>query len=145
MAFDHISKAALTPGKTIPLSLDMLPGTPVIDVEHLGDENASYLDDEIAKANAKGVSAGSQKGKKVTPARLVEIREKRRDIIAKHAIRHLKDVKHSDGKQATDAEIPAFAAALPGDVVDKIWDIVTDAELFRERSIDGDPKALAEK
>lgn len=142
MGFDQFRKAELEPGHTVPMVLDMLPGEPVIHVEHLGETNSTYLDDEIARANAKPASAGGKGQQKISKVKLAEIRTKRRATLAKHVIRKL-EAKHSDGKPATVEDIPLFVDSIPGDVVDTIWNFANNAENFRP-SLD-DVKDLAEK
>ncbi len=141
MAFEQIRSAGLKPGKTVPLILNMLPGEPVIHVEHLGDENTGFLNDAIAKANAK--AALGTKGQKLSRAKLDEMREKNRATLAKHSVRSL-EAKHSDGRAATDKDIPEFVDALPADVVDIVVQFVNDAENFRDR-MESKPEDLAEK
>lgn len=142
MPFDQIKNAALRPGKLVPLVLNMLPGEPVVHLEHLGDENASYFDDAIAKANAK--AQAGKKGGRASRRQLAENRDKNRETLAKHSVRHL-EARHSDGRAATDADIPEFMASVPPDVVDTMIVFAFDAENWRERSIDGDARELAEK
>jgi hypothetical protein len=144
MAFDY-SQFVLKTGKTVPFKVNMLPGEPVAHIEHLGESNASYLSDQIAQANAKTMAAAgvSQKKKLLSKKALEELRDKRRDIISKHAVRDLV-AKHSDGTPATKADIPMWVAALPPDIIDLIWDFANNAENFRD-VIESEPKELAEK
>lgn len=144
MGFDY-SAAVLKPGKTIPVSLDMLPGKPAVQLEHLGDENVSWLNDQIAKANAKIAMAAftDNKKKQLSPKKIEEARKLRRDILAKHAVRGL-TAKHKDGTPATVSDIPMWCDAIPPDVVDKLWSIANDDELYRDVD-EQDSKELAEK
>ncbi len=142
MPFEQFKKAVLMPGKTVPLRLNMLQGEPVLHVEHIGDENVSYVDDIIAKAHAtKQVGV---RGKKLSRKMLAESMVENRRIVAAHAVRHV-EALHSDGRAATDADIPELVASLPDDVITTIYNFASDAENFRERPIEGDAKELAEK
>lgn len=143
MGFDY-SVAELKPGKTIPVVLDMLPGAPVIELEYLGETNVSYLNDQISQANAKLMSAGGTKNKQLTKKRIDENRAKRREILAKHAVRDLK-AKHKDGMPATKADIPEFCNAIPADVVDTIWAMANNEELFRGEDSPSSASDVAEK
>lgn len=140
MAFDY-SSAALKPGKTIPLKLYMLPGEPVVHVEHLGETNASFWNDSIAKANGGERRVG---GNALTKRAIASARRKNRATLAAHAIRKL-DATHSDGKAATLADIPEFVDALPDDIVDFLRDYCTNQENFRDTQIEGVPENLAGK
>jgi hypothetical protein len=139
MGFEKIRRAALVPGKTVPLKLDMLPGSPVIHIEHIGDENATWINSRVAKANAESPRAK----KKVTVKSLNEATEERRQEIIDHAIRNI-EARHDDGTPATKADIPLFGAALPADVVDLVWVFAHNAANWRDE-MEGDPKELAEK
>ncbi len=141
MAFDY-SLAELQPGHTVPLVLDMLSGSPEIDVEHLGKTNKTYLADEIASANSKPAGS-SGKRKLMSKAQLAEdVRRMRARL--KHAVRHLR-AKHSDGSAATDADIPEWIESIPDDVVETIFMFAVNAENFRRYPVEGDAKELAEK
>ncbi len=140
MAFDKIRSAELVPGKTVALKLDMLPGSPVVHVEHLGEENSSWVNEQIATANSKPLSRGK---KKLTAKGLKEATEEHRKEIADHAIRGL-DATHDDGTPATKADIPEFVASLPRDVVDLIWVFAYTPANWRD-TIEVDAKELAEK
>lgn len=144
MGFDY-SAAVLKPGRLIDISLDMLPGKVSVKLEHLGDENLSYLNDQIAKANAKlAIVASGDKKTQLTLKKLEENRKLRRDILAKHAVREL-TATHNNGTAATNDDIPAWVDAIPGDVVDKLWNFANNEELYRDVVVEPDSKALAEK
>jgi hypothetical protein len=140
MGFEQIRKAALVPGKLVPLKLDMLPGSPVIWVEHLGEENATWINARVAAANAAMQSRGK---KKVTVKDLKATTEERRQEIIDRAIRNL-DAVHDNGTPATKTDIPMFGEALPPDVVDLVWAFAYNAANWRD-AIEGDPKELSEK
>lgn len=139
MAFDF-SSAHLKPGKTVPLVLNMLPGEPVVQIEHLGESNKSFFNDLIARANAKATVVPS----KLTAKALKEARAKNREMIAKHAVRDLV-ATHDDGRKATKEDIPEFIAALPDDVIDLIREFASNPENFRDQTIEADPADIAEK
>lgn len=148
MAFDF-SKQELKAGKTVPLVLDMLPGKPIVHLEWLGETNATWMSDQIARANAKTATAAKKADPKITKKGLDEIREKNRGFLAKHAVRRL-EAKHNSGenagKDATEADIPEFMAKIPGDVVDTIVEFCANQENFRDADIEpGDVKDLAGK
>lgn len=143
MAFDQIRSARIIADKTVPLTLNMLPGRPTIHVVYLGETNVEFWNDSIAKANAK-TNAIDERGVKLSPQKFREARVRNRITVAKYAVKHLEAV-HSDGKPATDADIPEFIDALPDDVFDIVKTFVSDAENFRERNIEGDAAAIAEK
>lgn len=146
MGFDDYEQAALKPGKTVAMKLDMLPRSPVVHLEMLGETNATYLNDQIAQANAKLVTAGSGGKKQLSKKRLLEMRERRADIISKHGIRKL-EATHSNGKTATQDEIPEWVASVlkwTPDVIDQIWDFANNPEFYRD-AIVSDTEQLAEK
>lgn len=137
------SSAMVTPGRTIPIVLNMLSGAPTVHLECLGPDNKTYMAAVLAKANAKEpVKVGRGEKKKVTIASLQDaIAEERGDLL--HAIRRL-EATRTDGTPATDADIPAFIAALPPDVVQRIHAVANNIENYRD-SVFADPKELAEK
>ena len=141
MAFDHIKRSAIAPGKTVQLVLNMLPGSPVVHVEHVGETNVGFMNELLAKANGRHLATSSSS---LSAKDRDDARARNRETLARHSIRHL-EATHSDGTPATDTDIPDFVAALPDDVVDLIRDFVRDPNNFRERPIEGDPKAIAEK
>ncbi len=150
MGFSNYRRADLESGRTVSMVLDMLPGKvkPEIKVEHLGDENRTYLSDEIAKANASASRASGNKKKLMSKARIAEMKQQRRDELKKHIVREL-TATHDDGSPATNADIPAWVDSLPPDVVDLIYLFSLNAENFRtsddEPEEDGADKKLAEK
>lgn len=144
MPFDY-RKAELEPGRTVPMVLDMLPGSPEIQVEHLGDENRTYLADHIAKANAKASRSGGVAARKmVSKATIAEDQKQRRTDVAKHVVRDLK-AKHTDGRDATPTDIPEWVDSLPNHVVMMIYLFALNAGNFLDQVIEGDVKELAEK
>ena len=144
MPFDFAA-SNLRPGKTVALKLNMLPGQPVIHVEHLGESNQTFWNDQIARANSRDAVAAivASKPGKITKKVIKERRKKDRETLAKHAVRDL-EAKHSDGRPATRDDIPDFMDAIPDDVVDIIRDFAQDPENFRDR-VEADPEDTAEK
>jgi hypothetical protein len=134
MAFDNIRSAGLIAGRVVKLQFNNLPGQPVVHVEHLGETNAAWLNDEIARANSTSALVTSSRSA-LSKQKIGEARLKRRTVFAKHAARKL-EAKHSNGADATDDDIPEFIAALPDEVFDAAWTFACDAENFRERVID---------
>ena len=142
MAFNNIKDSAPKPGKLVSVVLDMLPGRPVVHLEHLGDTNESWTADQIARANSKtSLGFGSRKASKKL---LREIVERKRQAIADHAIRDL-EAKHSDGTLATKADIPAFTEALPPHVVEMIYDFASNANNWIELPAESEVSAVAGK
>lgn len=138
--FASYAAAALVPGKTVELRLNMLPGSPVVHVEHLGETNVGYTNDTVAGAGMGVAAAGNRKR---TPKERKELRDKRRKTLAAHAIRKL-DAKHDDGTAATNADIPEWLDAVPDDVVDTMFFFALDADNFREVTF-ASVAAVAEK
>lgn len=141
MAFNYAA-AELAPGKTITVRLDQLPGKPVVQLEHLGETNRTWLDDQLAKANTQQASKSSKARGKVSKRKLAESLAAARDLLAAHSVRDLV-AKHADGKPATTADIPDWCAAIPADIVWLLVEIAADPESFREAFDDVD--AIAEK
>ena len=143
--FEYIAEQVVKPGKTVKFTLDMLQGPPshpeppVLHVEHLGEGNAPYWQDAIARAEAKPTTPTDLMG----AAGRLSRRERNRGLLAKFAIKKLEAFRR-DGTPATEADIPRFMAKLPGDVVDLVWAFCQDAENFRERPLAA-PDKLAEK
>ncbi len=144
MAFNFDS-AKMQAGYTVPVVLNTLPGSPTVHIEHLGSENRTLTDEILKAANADVPvkrTAGVAK-KKTTKADLDgQVEDKRADL--KHAIRKLEATHTDTGLEATDADIPLFIAALPGDTVELLWHFAKTADNFR-RTPPADVKALAEK
>lgn len=141
MSFRHIEAQHIKAANTVPLVLDQLRGNPVLHVEHLGDTNADFWSDAIAKANA----ASSNRKVKISDELIRENRLKNRDTVAKHSVRRLENVFHDDKSPATSADIRDVVFSLPNDVFDVVWSFVNDANNFRETAIDGEPSELAKK
>lgn len=155
MAFEQYAAAGLRSGKTTALVLNMLPGWrdadgkmqyPVVHVEHLGETNQTFWNDQIARANSReAIAAVMAKPGKITKKVLSARRKKDREALAAHAVRRL-EARHKDGTPATAADIPDFMEAIPDDVVDVIRDFAMDPENFREAaSDDADPEETAGK
>lgn len=145
MGFDDYALAALPPAKTLPLKLDQLPREPVVHLEHLGETNHKYLDDQIAQSNAK-IATGGTKHHQVSKKKIREMRAKRADILVKHSIRNL-ETTHSNGTPATMADVPMWMEKVlehTPELVDMMWDFASNAELYRDAPL-SDPKELAEK
>ena len=144
MPFDF-TPALVTPGRLVPMLLNMLPGSPTVHLEYLGEENASFLTYQLEQANAvvKGRKLAIGRGEvpKVTAADLTDVTKMRAEL--RHAIRKL-EAKHTDGTEATAADIPDFIAALPPDTVRRIHAVAENIENFRNSAF-AEPKALAEK
>lgn len=143
--FSHISKAVVPPGKTVPLVLDMLPGSPVLHVEHLGESNQQYWNDQIARANTAEARVGDRANQAITKRGLKKRRDKDRETLAKFSVRDI-EARHTDGTPATKEDIPDFLEACPDDVIDTIRDFVINPDNFRERgAAPADPSDTAEK
>lgn len=139
--FEHFKAAALKSGKLIPFTFYNLPGEPRVLIEHLGATNPTFAADQIAKANVEETK--SKRKKKVTEASLAEQRVQNRKTVGDHVIRKLDDVKHSDGTQATDADLAAFVASIPDDCITDVLIMAVDKENFRE--VEGDVEQIAKK
>lgn len=143
MAFDF-APAMVTPGRTIPVVLNMLPGSPTVHLEHLGPDNKTWLAAQVASANAaapkKGIALGRERPK-IDAKDLTDDTEQRADLV--HALRHL-EATHTDGTPATDADIPEFIAGLPSDIVRRLHFVASNIENYRNGQFN-DPKAIAEK
>jgi hypothetical protein len=144
MPFDFTA-AHTTPGQLVPMELNMLPGKPTVHLEYLGPDNATWIAEQVAKANAvvkKPLAIGrSSERPKFTAADITDISELR--ALLHHAIRKL-DAVRTDGKPATAADIPDFIEAIPPDVVRRIHAVADNVENFRNAQF-GNPKEIAEK
>ncbi len=160
--FDHYAAQTIVGGKTVPFVLNFFAPHPlakgehpVIDCEHIGDYNDSFMNDSIARANAKIQIGDDDSVRKLTKAKLDEVLETNRETIWKHGVRSLQHVyKRNRGPDAAEVpfvlattaeDIQGFVKSWPKDIVLKVWRMITNAERFREPAIYADPKALAEK
>lgn len=150
--FNHYAAQTIVGGKTVPFVLNFFaphPSAagehPVIHCEHIGDYNDSFMNDSIARANAKIQIGDDDSVRKLTRQKLDEVLEINRETIWKHGVRRLQYVFKKNGEEATEADIQGFVKSWPKDVVLKVWRMITNAERFREPAIYADPKALAEK
>lgn len=151
--FDHYSAATVKTGKTVKLALTFFSPHPraegrhpSIEVEMIGDANESYLNDQIARANAR-IQLGED-GSKLSKKKLYEQLEKNRETLIKHSIKGMTDVFKKGGVPADGTsreELAGFVRSWASDVVLKVWNFVINAENFREPVIYDDPQALAEK
>ncbi len=142
MAFGKIEAASLKPGKTVALKLNQLPGSPVVHVEHLGETNASWWNDNVTKADPK--AAAPDRAGKATLKSIAAARAANRIIVAKHAVRRL-EATHDDGRKATDEDIPEFVESLPDHVFDIVKNFALDANNFMDVAADSDANELAGK
>ena len=159
MPFDHYEAAHVTPGRTVPVEMTMLPKHPVTGkhpvahVEHLGNDNRSWIAYQIETADPKKIEkakTSTLKKKQETleerTARAMEQSKEKRDerrAEIRHAVRHI-DAWHSDGTPATDDDVPAWIGAIPQDGVDLIWWVATNLENYRNREF-ATEQELAEK
>lgn len=165
--YDHYGAAQVTAGKTVPLALTffnphpMASGHhPVLDVEHIGDTNEAFLNDMIARSNAR-VQIGEDTSK-LSKKKLSDIMEKNRDTLIKYSVKGMRYVYKKGGTLAIDGkpkpgddpeaptcrdtdQLAAFIRSWSQDVVHKVWTFVTNAENYRETVIHGDARELAEK
>jgi hypothetical protein len=142
MAFAKIRAAAPRAGKLKPVVLDMLPGKPVVHLEQLGDDNATWVADQISRANSKtALGIGSRKASKKL---LREIVERKREVVTAHAVRKIEAV-HDDGHEATADDIPEFCESLPGYVVEAIYDYAANANNWLEVEPESDVAEVAGK
>ncbi len=145
MGFKKIRACDVVRGKTVPYPFDgeggrpHFPGEPVAHLEYLGESNAGFWSDQIARAKASVPTP-----KAISERTILEARTRNRAILAKHCVRKL-EALHDDGSVATDADIPEFVEDLPADAVDKLREFATNIENFRERVLESDAKTLAEK
>lgn len=140
--FSNYAEQGLQFGKTVPYEVEELvnpDGThPILHVEHLGDANASLLEEAIAGAKGAGETAPA------APLCLAEAIHANRERIRKHSVRRLDNAFFSDGTLATDAAIPGFIAALPAKALDRLLRFVIDAgNFYKVAAIAAKPAALA--
>jgi hypothetical protein len=155
MAFGSISKQRVEVGRTREFTLhalSILGAAPVLVVEHLGESNTQYWNDSIARANAEGAVNGRRRRVQLSAAKIREIRERNREIVAKYSVRATRGFFHDyadrpgvpDPKRpATSADIADIVRALPDDVFDELFEFVQEPGNFRDQEIIGDPKTLA--
>lgn len=143
MGFRKIEVQQVVSGRVVPLVLNQLAGDPVLHVVHLGESNAEFWADALAKANTSARVGG--KPRAVTPAEVRKARDKNREYVAKYAVKALESVFHDDGRPAGVDDIPDVIKALPDEVFDSVLVFVSNPDNFRERAIDGDPREIAGK
>ena len=151
--YDHYAEQVVTPGKTVPLSLNMLRNPPaangehpLLNIEYLGDTNDAFQNDSIAKANAK-TQIGDD-NTKWSKAKWVELTEKNRETLIKYAVRKIEHVYRRDGSKVDEVDIAGFMKRLSADIIWVIWRFAINADNFREPGSYPDPatvKPLAEK
>lgn len=140
--FDY-SAQELKPGKTITIKFESLPGKPEVDIEHLGDENATWVAEKILKANAPDKRTIGGGKRKVTKASLAENDERVREVLAKHVVRHLRATK-KDGTKVGDEKIATWCAEIPQHMADSLFVTASDASYFVDMP-EGDVEDTAEK
>lgn len=145
MGFRNLEVQKVPHNKVVALVLNQLKGDPVLHVMHLGEANAEFWNDALAKANTRAIAAGGAKRTQFTPQMVRDAREKNREIVSKYAVKDVENIKDDDGNPATIADIPAIIRSLPDEVFDSVLAFVSNAENFRERTFDDDPKELAGK
>lgn len=148
MSFDF-TPFEMQEGYTVPLVLDMLPGSPVVHLEHLGLANKSYVASQIAAATAAAEEIRKDKrkiGRKVDTA--ITFKDADQDIIEKradlhHAIRNLEGF-HSDGvTPASSKDIPDFISAIPKHIVVLLWNFCqVESNFYRKAA---NPSDVAKK
>lgn len=152
MGFSNISKQRVLGDRVVPLVLNQLVGDPVLHVRYLGESNAPFWSDVIARANTS--AALGQKRKDLSFELIAENRGRNREVVAKYAVAKLEGFMHdpapdADGvmraKPATEADIPAVVASLPDDVFDSVLQFVSNPDHFRDYASMGDHTAIAGK
>jgi hypothetical protein len=141
--FDHFKAAALKPGRLQPYTFWQLAGEPRVLIEQLWDGNATFAADMVARSNVDEEKAKRKRKVKNTLATIAENKAQNRKTVADHVIRHIDDVKHTDGTRATDADLAEFIASLPDDLITDVLMDAADKEKWRE--IEGDVEAIAKK
>lgn len=117
-------------GKTIRIVLNQIKqeqGPPVLHCEFAGEGNQGYFNEVLADANNPDNEIGSRQ---ISMTRANEFRTKVRGRLARHVVRHLENVFHDDGKEATDADIADYVANIPNFVFDELYKIVKTEENF---------------
>jgi hypothetical protein len=143
MDFSNLSAQAVAPGKVVPLTLYQLTGDPVLHVCHLGESNAEFWNDAIAKANARSV--GATKRASITAKVLREARDTNRVTVAKYAVKGLEGFKDRMGREGTLEHVELIIKALPDDVFDTVLAFCQNPDNFRDRPIEGDAEVIAGK
>lgn len=147
MSFRNLELQEVLPSKTVPLVLNQLVGPvdKVLHVMHLGESNAEFWNDALAKANTRAVAAAMQRRQALTPQMIDEARAKNRETVARYAVKNIEGFSHDDGRPATLDDVPAIVRSLPTGVFDSVLAFVSNEENFRERPILGDAKDIAGK
>lgn len=150
MSFGKISSQAVV-ARTVPCRLHQLVGEPVLHVLPLGEANAEFWSDSIARANTKRaqrVQKGFRHvddGPEITAEGIREARAENRETVARFCVRGFDGITHDDGTPATADDIPAIVRSLPDDVFDHLLAFVSNPENFRAGPPMGDPEAIAGK
>jgi hypothetical protein len=150
VGFSKYTNQAPHPGKTVPFPLRGLRNpdgsSPVLHVEHLGEENRPYWLEMLARSTAKARAAAQLAG---TPAEIDRAnrddREENRQTVIDHSARRIENAFHDDGAPATDKDIAAIVRAIPDVDFLQLWVFVNNPHAFRDYPIAEDPAALAEK
>lgn len=150
------SDQALAPGKTIEIVLNQLTilgEHPVLICEHLGETNATFWNDAIAKTSVNATDDGRRQ--QLTSEMVAKFREKNRETVIAHSCRDTRGFYHQkvvDGRKvfdtsqpATKADIREIVLKLPNEVFDSVLKIVANAENYRDRPIVGDATEIAGK
>lgn len=142
--FSKYSKQGPQPGKTVEYTVYGLrneDGThPIVEVEHLGEENKPFWLEMLAAAGTQDAPPAKD------PAAIDKWRRdnrgKNRETVIRHSARHLKNVFRDDGTPATDADVPLFIRSMPDVDFDRLFDFVTLDTAYRDYPA---PKKTAEK
>jgi hypothetical protein len=151
MALNNLRRGALKPGKTIPVILNMFPGSPTLHCEHLGNENYGFINDMMRGSGAEGVKVGATSR---SPEALGRVRTANREIVAKHSVRRIEGFYYddADGNPDLSKPVPSTLAAiaevinaLPDDVFDMLLAVVSDSERYRDVPITASADDIAKK
>lgn len=132
--FGKYSKQAPQAGKTQPYTLTGLrnpDGTsPIVHVEHLGEENKPFWLEMLATASADNQPLAKSPAE--MDKRRRDNRAESREIVIRHSARKLENVVKDDGTYATDADLPLFIRAIPDGDFDDLLVFAKRDDTFRE-------------
>lgn len=148
MTFSNYNQQGPKAGKLVAHTLRGLRNpdgsSPILDLEHLGKENRAYWQELLTSAGTRAQTYGNTISELERADR--DETAYRRDQLARHSARHLRNAFHEDGSPATDADIVGFIQALPDEDLQSLWIFANAPYPWREYPLGtAKPSEVAEK
>jgi hypothetical protein len=140
-------------GKSVPLILNMIPGDPVLHLEHLGESNHRFINDKVRGTGTDAVRASALRGTSDVDARQ-KVRDENRETVARYCVHRVEGFFYDDAAGNPDPTSPVpntpegfmqVIRSLPDWIFDIVLAFVVNAANFMERVVAGDAADVAKK